>query len=177
MMLRLRRAGPDDAAFLTEMLLEAAFWRPGAARPAAAQALADPHLRRYVEGWERPGDLGVVAEDLTPVGAAWWRYFEPDAPGYGWAGPSVPELAMGVRPGERGRGIGTALLGALVGYARERHVPALSLSVERDNPAARLYERVGFRPRDEGPGAVTMVYELVEEGSEPAGAASRGGHS
>ena len=177
MMLRLRRAGPDDAPFLTEMLLEAAFWRPGAARPGTAEALADPRLRRYVEDWGRPGDLGVVAEDATPMGAAWWRHFEPDAPGYGWAGPSVPELAMGVRPGERGRGIGTALLGALVGYARERHVPALSLSVERDNPAARLYERAGFRPRDERPGAVTMVYELGESSPEPADAAARGGHS
>ena len=46
----------------------------------------------------------------------------------------------------RGHGIGGQLLAALVEQAGEDGYPALSLSVERGNPAISLYERHGFRP-------------------------------
>jgi ribosomal protein S18 acetylase RimI-like enzyme len=48
-----------------------------------------------------------------------------------------------VKPARR-RGIGQQLLGALVEHATGRALPALSLSVAPDNPAVRLYKRVGF---------------------------------
>lgn len=44
----------------------------------------------------------------------------------------------------RGTGVGTALLKALIDRARHEDLCALSLSVEVDNPALRLYERLGF---------------------------------
>ncbi len=51
----------------------------------------------------------------------------------------------------RGRGTGSQLLSALMERARQEGYPALSLSVERDNPSIKLYERHGFRPvREEG---------------------------
>jgi ribosomal protein S18 acetylase RimI-like enzyme len=158
--LRLRRATPDDGAFLAAMVLEAAFWRPDAARPESDEALRRPELSRYVADWSRPGDLGVVAEDEEPVGAAWWRHFTAADHGYGYVNSSVPELSMGVLPAHRGRGIGTALLAELMDRARERRLPALSLSVERDNPAARLYERAGFRTIREEDGSLTMVWKV-----------------
>jgi len=54
------------------------------------------------------------------------------------------------RPGwchwaHRGRGIRSLLLEALIEAARAQRNPALSLSVEPDNPARRLYERYGFQ--------------------------------
>jgi ribosomal protein S18 acetylase RimI-like enzyme len=44
---------------------------------------------------------------------------------------------------QRGRGVGTALLQMLQREATDRRVP-MQLSVRRGNPAARLYERLGF---------------------------------
>ncbi|MGH8896543.1 MAG: GNAT family N-acetyltransferase [Egibacteraceae bacterium] len=44
----------------------------------------------------------------------------------------------------RGRGIGTRLLVALLRRAGAAH-SAITLSVRTDNPALRLYERLGFR--------------------------------
>ena len=60
---------------------------------------------------------------------------------------TIPELTIAVRPGERGRGIGSALLTALLDEARARELPALSLSVSERNPALRLYERARLRMR------------------------------
>ena len=47
--------------------------------------------------------------------------------------------------GHRGRGTGTVLVAGLAQVARQQGLPGMSLSVEPDNPARRLYERLGFR--------------------------------
>ncbi len=57
----------------------------------------------------------------------------------------------------RGQGIGPALLGQLLDAAESQEIRALSLSVEKDNPALRLYERFGFTPLAEADNAVTML--------------------
>lgn len=52
---------------------------------------------------------------------------------------------MGVVRTWRGRGVGSRLLDALIAAGRVRGLPSLSLSVEPENYARRLYERVGFQ--------------------------------
>jgi ribosomal protein S18 acetylase RimI-like enzyme len=108
----------------------------------------------------RVGDLGVVAEDGPPVGAAWLRLLPEHDRGYGFVDAKTPELSIGVVPTHRGRGIGALLLEALVGSAREQRHEALSLSVEPDNPARRLYERCGFQVVDTVDGSHTMLLSL-----------------
>lgn len=69
-------------------------------------------------------------------------------------------------PAFRGRGIGSRLLAPLLAEADARGVP-LTIHVERDNPAQRLYRRLGFAPvADEG------VYQRWER---PPGAGAHGG--
>ena len=127
------------------MLAEAASWRPDGPHLDAEEARADPQLARYLAGWGREGDLGFVAEvEDAPVGAAWWRFFDKQNHGYGFIAREIPELSIAVAEIARRRGIGTALLQALLEEAHRLRVSALSLSVESDNPAVRLYERVGF---------------------------------
>ena len=113
-----------------------------------------------MSGWGRPGDAGVIGEDDRPVGAAWLRLFPSDDPGYGFVAADVPELSIAVASESRGRGVGGRLLDALVDVARDEGHRAVSLSVEPDNPARRLYQRAGFvRVADDG-GAWTMLLEL-----------------
>ena len=144
------------------MLYEAAFWDPTQPRPPLDQALAQPYLARYIEGWPRAGDAGVLAEDESgePIGAAWYRFFSVEAPGYGFMDEGVPELTIAVAPGQRGKGVGTALLGALLSTARNGGIPALSLSVARENRAAGLYERHGFRRITTEGGSWTMRVDM-----------------
>ena len=142
----------------------AAHWRPGAEPPPADDVLlAEDRLGRYLAGWGRAGDAGLVALDPgeAPIGAAWYRLFSREEPGYGFVSESIPELSIGVRAAARRAGVGTALLTALVRLAREEGHAALSLSVEPDNPARSLYERLGFRRIGSEGGAWTMRVELA----------------
>jgi ribosomal protein S18 acetylase RimI-like enzyme len=143
----IRQAGIEDELFLSEMLYEAASWRPGRRRSSANEVLSLPEIAVYISGWGRPGDEGLIAEAETgePVGAAWYRRFSEEAHGFGFVNAETPELTIAVRQDLRGRGIGSALLAELIARARKGRVPALSLSVEADNPALRLYERAAFR--------------------------------
>jgi ribosomal protein S18 acetylase RimI-like enzyme len=153
MALVLRRGGAQDVRFLRDMLVHAYYWRarvPGSL------------VSRYVRGWGRPGDTAVIALDGGfPVGAAWYRVFPPDEPGYGFVDDRTPELAIAVVPSKRGHGIGDELLKALLAKARAAGYERLSLSVEPGNPARKLYERHGFEVVDEGDDAWTMVASLA----------------
>lgn len=158
-----------DAELLRDMVVAAVNWAPGRATPREA-VLADPRNARYVDGWPLERDLGVVAVatrevngwEPAPVGAAWLRYFAGDVPGYGFVAGDVPELSIGVVGTQRGRGIGTRLIRRLLQVAAESGIERISLSVERDNPAARLYRREGFRAHDspDGGGSLTMIADV-----------------
>lgn len=140
--LSLRDASPSDLPLLEEMLLEAAFWRGDR----DADARLPPGVSRNVAGWGRAGDTGVIAASGSrDVAAAWFRLFPAEEHGYGFVDEAVPELTIAVRATHRRQGVGGQLLDALIERARRDGYSALSLSVEPDNPALRLYESRGFR--------------------------------
>ena len=148
------------------MRVAGADWRPGTAPRKVDEVLAVPGLAHYVLGWPRPRDAGVIAEGESegPVGAAWWRFFPPEDPGFGFVNASTPEVSIGVVADWRGRGIGARMLDALIVRARSEGLPALSLSVEKDNYAVHLYERAGFRRVSLVDGSWTMQLPLSSEG-------------
>jgi ribosomal protein S18 acetylase RimI-like enzyme len=145
MRVNVRPAGPGDAEFLKKMLYEAAAWNSDWPRERMIAALADPMLERYHREWGRRGDGGVIAElDGEPVGAAWYRLFTEEEPGWGFVDEKTPELGIAVVPLHRRRGIGETLLRALMVQAREDGFQALSLSVAAHNRSRMMYERAGF---------------------------------
>lgn len=143
---QLRSIGEEDASLLEEMLYLAIHVPPGEEAPPRA-IIREPELSRYITGWGRAGDIGLVAIDIhgeQPAGAAWLRLLAGNERGYGHVDDTTPELTIAVAPGHRGRGLGGHLLGALISRARDRYA-AISLSVSVGNPAIRLYRRSGFR--------------------------------
>jgi ribosomal protein S18 acetylase RimI-like enzyme len=170
----MREATTDDAAALLDLLWHAYNWT-GEERVTRDHVRTDEHAARYLAGWMRPGDFGVVAlDDDTPgepvLGAIWGRCLPSTAAGYGWVADDVPEVSMAVVPHARGRGIGSALLVACLDRARAAGRPAVSLSVEDGNAAARaLYERHGFRPVGRTGDSDTMVVDLAERSGPVAG--------
>jgi ribosomal protein S18 acetylase RimI-like enzyme len=126
------------------MLYLAVFVPPGAAPPPPS-IVAQPQLARYVRGWGRPGDDGIIAVSSAGdhIGAAWVRVWSDDEQGYGFVDVQTPELSVAVRPECRGQGIGTQLLRRILCRA-DLIYGSVSLSVSLLNPAVRLYERLGF---------------------------------
>ena len=156
----LRPADAADGPFLAEMLVAAAFWRPEGPVGSVRDVMDQPEFAHYVAGWPQRSDCGVIAEDERPVGAAWFRFLRANDPGYGFVDAETPELSIGVALPRRGQGIGSRLLNALVGQARGAGLAALSLSVEPDNYARSLYERVGFETVGAVGGSLTMLLRL-----------------
>ena len=135
----------SDEPMLREMLYHALYVPPG--QPSFPPEVVDePEIIRYVERWGRAGDRGLAALDavsVQPVGAVWSRLFSAEEKGYGYLASDIPELSIAVLPEYRNQGIGTSLLKQLISEA-QNEFSALSLSVSADNPAVRLYLRLGF---------------------------------
>ncbi len=162
-MATIRPTTGEDEPILTDML-HLALYVPPDEPPLTREALQIPVIARYVRGWGRPGDLGVIAEaseDGTVMGAAWMRLFTEAEPGFGFVGPTTPELAIAVAPDHRGMGLGGTLLDRLEKLARPRY-GALSLSVTKTNPAVRLYRRAGFVAVEAHGDSLTMMKRLGE---------------
>jgi ribosomal protein S18 acetylase RimI-like enzyme len=152
----IRRGDAQDVPFLRDLLRHAYYARWG------AEETAGVPLTRYVEGWGRPGDAALVAIDgFQPVGAAWYRLFSEQEPGFGFVDDHTLELTIAVIPSRRGRGFGEELLARLLEEARAAGYGAVSLSVEPDNPALSLYERHGFVRVGERGGALVMRAALA----------------
>jgi ribosomal protein S18 acetylase RimI-like enzyme len=151
----IRRGDANDISFLRDMLRHAYYWRwddpEGAELP----------VYRYIAGWGRPGDRALIAiEGFQPAGAAWYRLFKPEQPGYGFVDEQTPELTIAVVPSRRGRGLGEQLLSALLEQAQADGYAAVSLSVEPENPALQLYKKHGFETVDRRGGVCVMRAEL-----------------
>lgn len=149
------------------MLLAAFNWDPTWPGFTLAKLRADPKLWKYVDGWPAAGEQGTIAEATNTdgsgalVGAAWWRYFPAERPGYGFVAADVPEITLAIAADWRGRGVGRALLRALLDQARAAGLTRISLSVERANAAAAgLYTAEGFEIVGGDKDADTMVKHL-----------------
>ncbi len=160
--MEIRDLRSDETAFLQEMLYTALAWRPDVELPPREWVLEHPQVAPFHTAWGRGGDTGLVAEeDDALVGLAWYRFFTEDEHGEGYVDDETPEVAVAVVDGHRGRGIGGALMVAIHERAREQRVGRISLSVDPDNPARRLYLRLGYVDLEPGDENGRMILELA----------------
>jgi GNAT superfamily N-acetyltransferase len=162
--IHLRSVEPQESALVFSFLTLAA--RMAESNEPIQKALVDKQLTKYWQSWGRPSDLGIVAVrelDCVPVCCAWVRQLPVGDDGF--LSEGVLELAFGTVPGERGCGIGTRTLTRLIDECRPR-AKGISLSVRADNPAVRLYQRLGFETLSEivnrvGTQSLVMMLDLA----------------
>ena len=130
---------------LEDFLYHAIFLPPGI-EPLPREIIFEPEIFVYIKDFGGKDDCCVVAEQNGEiVGAAWTRII----PAYGHIDNKTPELAISVLPNYRGRGIGSEIMKNLFELLRERGYQQTSLSVQKDNPAVRFYERLGYKTTEE----------------------------
>ena len=83
----------------------------------------------------------VAEQNGQVVGAAWTRII----PAYGHVDSQTPELAISILPEFRSYGIGSKLMKKLFEVLRKNGYKQTSLSVQKDNPAVRFYQRLGYK--------------------------------
>lgn len=135
----IRRARPDDAPALAaaERAIAAV---PGrlASRP---EEIHDAHIRETIETLARTHGQFLVAEEEGIL--AGHAFLEPLSLA---AVAHVVKLTIAVHEGHQRRGIGRALMNALLAWARENpNIEKVELQVRSSNaPAIALYESLGF---------------------------------
>ena len=152
----IREIRPEEHNLLREFLYQAIYLPEGVESP--PRSVVDlPELQVYIADFgTRPGDHCMVAEvEKKVIGAAWCRIMED----YGHIDSSTPSLAISLLPEYRGQGTGTRLLNGLLLLLRENGYRQASLSVQKENPALRLYQRTGFRILAEGGTEYLMLWD------------------
>lgn len=119
-------------------------------------------LSHYFTSFPSGRDFGLADVDGNTVRAVAWLLFLPaEDPGYGFVDADIPELSITTFAGQRGQGIGSALLSELIYRARSRSIRAISLSVADGNVARRLYDRAGFEVVGRSGSSDTMLLALA----------------
>lgn len=142
---------------LNDFLYEAIFIPEGVEAPPKSIINA-LELQVYVAGFgSQEHDKAMVAEvDGEIVGAAWVRIMND----YGHIDDETPSLAISLYKEYRGQGIGTALIKELLAVLKNEGYKRVSLSVQKANYAAKLYQKVGFEICGENEEEYIMVCEM-----------------
>ena len=124
----------SNAALLSNFLYEAIFV-PSGMQPPSRDILADPQLQVYVQDFgKQTGDFGLFAEvEGVIAGAVWARIMED----YGYIDNETPSLAIALYKEYRGKGVGTALLQAMLKLLQEHGYEQVSLAVQKENYAVK----------------------------------------
>lgn len=155
---QIRDLRAEETPLLETFLYEAIFI-PDGVTPPPRSIVCDPSLSCYIDGFGSGAcdhALAAVLPDDTVVGVGWARLLPDHAP----LADDVPTLALAVLPDHRGHGIGTALLHAILETLASHGCRSVSLSVQKANPALRLYQRTGFTIAQDNGDELVMVCEL-----------------
>lgn len=148
----------EEYGLLKAFCYEALFVPPGCPTP-PREVVDLPAMRVYYEAFGADASdlaLGAETPDKRIVGVIWSRC----RGGYGHWAEGIPELALAVRASHRGRGIGTALLQALLEKLGKCGYAGVSLSVQKANFAHHMYLKAGFRIVRKTDGESTMLYKF-----------------
>lgn len=153
----IRKMQKEEYCLLSDFLYEAIFV-PKGVEPPPKSVITCPELQVYIADFgNSKHDKALVAEvDGNIVGAIWARIMND----YGHIDKNTPSLAMSVLKGYRGMGIGTSLLKQMMSTEKAAGYAKLSLSVQKDNYAVRMYKKAGFNTVDENNEEYIMVADL-----------------
>lgn len=160
----IRKMRSDETGLLEDFLYEAIFQKSNK-NPVPRKAIYDPSLRIFFEAFGRKDDHCLIAEvEGKVIGAVWTRIFPGKDQGFAKM-EETPELAISLYKPFRKKGIGKALMEQMLELSRSVGYEKVALSVQKENPAIRLYERLGFEIVKELDEEYLMVYYFEDQQS------------
>lgn len=152
-----REMQPNEYFLLNDFLYNAIFI-PQGVTPPPKNIIKQEELQVYVKDFgKQKDDVALVAEiDGKIIGAVWARIMND----YGHIDNDTPSLAISIYKNYRGYGIGTSLMRNMIFLLKYRGYKRVSLAVQKENYAVKMYKRVGFIIVEENSEEYIMVCEL-----------------
>ena len=153
----IRKLDISEASLLKEFTYIAIYVPHGVKMPPKS-IVEQPALKIYYQdfGTEK-GDICLVAEtDNKIVGAVWTRIVND----FAHIDDDTPSLAIAVAIESRGKGIGTRLLNKMLAVLKDEGFLSVSLSVQKENFAVKMYKRAGFEVVKDNGEELVMLKKL-----------------
>lgn len=153
----IREIKKEEYRVLNDFLYEAIYIPVGMKKP-SKEIIKKDELQVYIKDFgTKEGDYCLVAlvDDLI-VGACWSRIMND----YGHIDDSTPSLAISLYFEYRGKGIGKALLSNMLKLLKEKGYEKVSLAVQKENYAVKLYKSLNFKVINENKEEYIMVCNL-----------------
>ncbi len=146
-----------EISILEDFLYEAIFVPEGQEAP-SKEIITSPELQVYIKDFgKKKDDLALVAEcNERVIGAVWVRIMND----FGHIDDNTPSLSIAIYSEYRNKGVGTQLMKRMLTLLKERGYKQTSLSVQKENYAVQLYEKLGYKIVKENKEDYIMVYEL-----------------
>ena len=137
----IREMTAQEYPLLDDFLYEAIFV-PEGVDPPSKSIITAPELQVYIKDFgTSKDDFALVAEvENKIIGAVWVRIMND----YGHIDDKTPSLAISLYKKYRGQGIGSSLIKEMLSLLQTHGYKRVSLSVQKANYAAKLYQKIGF---------------------------------
>lgn len=155
----IREIRKEELYVLDDFLYYAIFIPEGTEKP-PKNIIDNQELQVYIKdfGNKKDDNCVVALYDNKIIGACWVRIMND----YGHIADDTPSLAISVLEEYRGKGIGTKLMESILKLLKEKGYKQVSLAVQKDNYALKMYKQVGFDIIDENEQEYIMIYKINE---------------
>lgn len=153
----IRTMKKQEFPLLEDFLYEAIFI-PESMEVPPRSVISLPELQTYIKDFRLlKDDFALVAEiEKQIVGAVWVRIIND----YGHIDSSTPSLAISLYKDYRKHGIGIAMMKEMLNLLRNHGYKSVSLSVQKANYAAKMYQKLGFKIVNENKDEWIMICHL-----------------
>lgn len=143
--LKIRELNSKEYSVLEDFLYEAIF-QTDENNLLPRSIIEQPSIKVYIDNFgKKKDDYCLVAEiENRIVGAVWIRILADEIRGYGNVDKETPEFAISILKEYRQKGIGTLLMNEMIKYLKHNGYKNTSLSVDKKNYAAKMYQKLGF---------------------------------
>ena len=153
----IREMTAQEYPLLDDFLYEAIFI-PEGVEPPSKSIITAPELQIYVKDFGASKDgFALVADVENKIIVAVWVRIMND---YGHIDDKTLSLAISLYKKYRGQGIGSSLIKEMLSLLQTHGYKRVSLSVQKANYAAKLYQKIGFRIIKEIGNEWIMTYNL-----------------